>query len=246
MAKKKKRRRPPTRPAQAPEQGSARAVRKEEARKEREARIRRARRRVLLRRLSRVGIVIVLATLIAGFIYWRGGESRRQREQAAQAAERLGCSEVQDLPDEGREHLAADEPPPDYGSTPGTSGKHNAQPLPPDPRVYDQPFDTNLEARAVHNLEHGYVLLYYRQEGDAAVPRPIVDALADLANGEDQVILAPYPDLPDGESLAFASWTHLRTCPTVTADAADDVTAVARGFIDEFRDHSDAPEAPAL
>lgn len=245
MAKKKKRRRPPTRPAVRPEPTSARVERKEEARKEREARIRRARRRVLLRRLSRVGIVLLLAALIGVLIYWRGGESRRQRAEAAEAAERLGCSQVQDLADEGRQHLAAGEQPPDYGTTPGTSGKHNGSPLPPDPRVYDQPFDANLEARAVHNLEHGYVLLYYRAQDDAGVPDPIVDALADLANAEDQVILAPYPDLPDEQSLAFAAWTHLRSCPTVTADDANDVIAVARGFIDEFRDHSDAPEAPA-
>jgi Protein of unknown function (DUF3105) len=243
VAKKKKRRRPPTRPAQGPEQGSARAVRKEEARKEREARIRRARRRVLLRRLTKVGIVVVLATLIAGFIYWRGGESRRLREQAALGAERLGCGQAQDLPDEGREHLAAGEQPPDYGTTPATSGKHSGSTLPPDPAVYDQPFDTTIESQAVHNLEHGYVIMYYRQDGDAAVPQPTVDALADLANGEDQVLLAPYPDLPQGESLAFAAWTHLQTCPPVTPENTDDVVAVARGFIDEFRDHSDAPEA---
>jgi hypothetical protein len=246
VAKKKKRRRPAPRPAVRTEPSPARAERKEEARKEREARIRRARRRVLLRRLSRVGIVVVLATLIAGFIYWRGEESRRQRAEAAEAAERLGCSQVEDLPEEGRQHLAAGEQPPDYATTPGTSGKHNGQPLPADPRVYDQPFDANLEARAVHNLEHGSVLLYYRPQDDAGVPKSVVDALADLANAEDQVILAPYPDLPDEQSLAFAAWTHLRSCPTVTADDADDVIAVARGFIDEYRDHSDAPEAPAL
>jgi hypothetical protein len=219
--------------------------RKEEARKEREARIRRARRRVLLRRLSRVGIVVVLAALIAGFIYWQGGEGRRVNEAAARAAERLGCSEAQDLPDEGREHLATGEAPPEYGSTPGTSGKHNASQLPPDPAVYDQPFDTVLESRAVHNLEHGYVILYYRQDGDAALPTPTVNALADLANGEDQVLLAPYPDLPQGESLSLAAWTHLQTCPPLTPNDTDDVVAVAKGFIDRFKDGPDAPEAPA-
>lgn len=245
MAKKKKRRRPPTRPAIRPEPTSARVERKEEARKEREARIRRARRRVLLRRLSRVGIVLLLAALIGVLIYWRGGESRRQRAEAAEATQRLGCSQVEDLAEEGRQHLAAGEQPPDYGTTPGTSGKHNGSPLPADPRVYDQPFDATLEARAVHNLEHGYVLLYYRSQDDAGVPESVVNALADLANAEDQVILAPYPDLPDEQSLAFAAWTHLRSCPTVTANDADDVIAVARGFIDEFRDHSDAPEAAA-
>jgi hypothetical protein len=89
MAKKKKRRRPAPRPPARPEPSPARAERKEEARKEREARIRRARRKVLLRRLSRIGVVVLLAGLIAGFIYWRGGENRRLREAAAQAAQRL-------------------------------------------------------------------------------------------------------------------------------------------------------------
>jgi hypothetical protein len=246
VAKKKRKRRPPPRPAQAPQEGSARALRKEEARKEREARIRRARRRVLLRRLSRVGIVVVVAGLIAGFIYIRSGEDRRIREAAAQAAQRLDCGEAQDLQDEGNQHLAAGEAPPEYGTNPATSGRHNASPLPPEPAVYDQPFDVALEAQAVHNLEHGYVIMYYRQDGDGAVPQPTVDALADLANGEDQVLLAPYAELPEGESLAFAAWTHLQTCPPVTAETTDDVVAVARGFINRFKDSSDAPEAPAL
>jgi hypothetical protein len=190
-----------------------------------------------------VGIVIVLAGLIAGFIYWRGGETRRANEAAAAAVERLGCTEVQDLPEEGREHLAAGEPPPEYGTTPATSGKHNAATLPADPHVYEQPFDENLEAQAVHNLEHAYVIIYYRQEGDAALAADVVNALADLANGEDKVIMAPHPNLEEGHSLALAAWTHLQTCPRVTEADADDVLAIARGFIRTFRGGGDAPEA---
>lgn len=245
MAKKRRRRRPPPRLALSPEQAPARTARKEEARKEREARIRRARRRVLLRRLTRVGIVIVLAGLIAAFVYWNGAADRRMRAAAAAAADRLGCSEVQDPPDEGEGHLAPAEPPPDYGTSPATSGRHNQSPLPSEPQVYDQPFDAALEAQAVHNLEHGYVLLYYRQDGDAAVPNAAVNALADLTNSEDQVILAPYAELPEGQSLAFAAWQHLQTCPQVTPEDTDDVVAVGRGFITRFKDGSDAPEAAA-
>lgn len=194
----------------------------------------------MLRRLSRVGIVIVLAGLIAGFIYWRGGESRRQSQAAAAAAERLGCTDVQDLPDEGREHLGVGEAPPAYGTTPATSGKHNPATLPPDPHVYDQPFDENLEAQAVHNLEHAYVIIYYRQDGDGAPPKNVVDALAELANSENKVIMAPHANLPDGQSLALAAWTHLQTCPKVTdANAA---VALAKGFITKFRGGGDAPE----
>jgi hypothetical protein len=242
---KKKRRRPPPRPARPVERSPARAERKEEARKEREARIRRARRRVLLRRLTRVGIVVVLAGLIAGFIYWRGGESRRLNQAAAEAADRLGCTEVQDLQEEGRQHLAAGEPPPDYGTTPGTSGKHNGAPLPADPHVYDQPFDENLEARAVHNLEHGYVIIYYRQDGENALPRNVVNALADVANAENKVIMAPYPELPDRQSLVLAAWTQLQTCPPMTDADANSAVRLVDGFINRFRGGGDAPEPTA-
>ena len=242
MAKKKKRRRPAPRPAVRTEPSPARAERKEEARKEREARIRRARRKVLLRRLTRVGVVVLLAALIAGFIYWRGGETRRLNQAAAEAAQNLGCSGVEDLPDEGREHLAADEPPPDYGTTPATSGRHNASTLPPDPHVYDQPFDQTLESRAVHNLEHAYVIVYYRQDGPDALPEGVVNELSELANSENKVIMAPHAELPEGQSVALAAWTHLQTCPKVTAADADDVIAIARGFINGFRGGGDAPE----
>jgi hypothetical protein len=187
--------------------------------------------------------VVVLAALIAGFIYWRGGESRRLRAEAAEAAERLGCSDIQELRNEGREHLGPGEPPPNYGTTPGTSGKHGGGPLPPDPSVYDQPFDENLEAQAIHNLEHGYVLIYYRQDGDAALAENVVDALAELANGENKVLMAPYPELPEGRSLALAAWTRLQTCPTVTD--ADGVLAIASGFISQFRGGGEAPEPSA-
>jgi hypothetical protein len=243
MAKKKKRRRPAPRPPARPEPSPARAERKEEARKEREARIRRARRRVWLRRLSRLGIVIVLAALIAGFVLWSGRADRRVREAAAAAADRLGCTEVQDPRDEGEGHLGPGEPPPDYGTTPATSGRHNGQPLPPDPPVYDQPFDASLETQAIHNLEHGYVLIYYRQDGAGALPKNVVDALADLANGENKVILAPYAELPEGQSLALAAWRHLQTCPAVTE--ARGVVDLAKGFINSFRGGGDAPEPQA-
>lgn len=239
MAKKRRKRRPAPRPALRPEQAPARTERKEEARKEREARIRRARRRVLLRRLTRLGIVIVLAGLIAGFIYWRGGESRRLNEAAAAAADRLGCTDVQDSPDEGQQHLAPGDPPPSYGTTPGTSGNHAASPV-TGIQVLDSPVDPALETQLVHNLEHGYVIMYYRQDGEQALAQNVVNALADLAREENKVMLAPYPNLPDGDSLVFAAWTNLQTCPTVTD--ANAVMSVANAFINRFRGGGDAPE----
>jgi hypothetical protein len=47
----------------------------------------------------------------------------------------------------------------DYPDRPAAAGPHDASPLPPDPHVYAIPVP---ETRAVHNLEHAYVIIYYR------------------------------------------------------------------------------------
>jgi hypothetical protein len=245
LAKKKRKRRPPARPTPPQqEQGPARVERKEAARKEREMRIRRARRRVLLRRLVRLGALVLLVGVIAGFIYWRGGEGRRLREAAASAAERLACTEVQDPPDEGAGHLAPGDPPPAYGTKPAVSGRHDGSTLGTDIDVFEDPIDATLEPRALHSMEHAYVIMYYRQDGEAALPQNVVDSLADLARQENKVILAPYAEMPEGQSLALAAWRHLQTCPRVTD--AGSVVDMAKGFISQFRGGGDAPEPQAV
>src|SRR5438094_749670 len=80
---------------------------------------------------------------------------------------------------------------------PATSGPHDPSPLPIPPHVYPAPIP---ETKAVHNLEHGAVILYYRQSGDGALGQAIVDRLATIAKTSNNTILAPYPNLPSGAS----------------------------------------------
>lgn len=216
-----------------------RRARKEQARRERERRTRRARRRQTIRRVVRWGIVVAVAAAIVGFVYVQGTEERRLREQAAAAAERLGCSDVQDVPDEGASHLTPGQPPPDYGTVPAASGPHAGAPLPPDPHVYEQPVP---EPQAIHNLEHGYVLSYYREEGEEVLPGDVVERLADLAEDETKVIMAPYPSLEPGTSLALVGWTKLQECPEVTDPG--DMATVAQAFLGEGATEAPEPGAP--
>jgi hypothetical protein len=252
MAKKKRRkRRPGPRPggsAQAtatatesrPESPSNRQLRKELARKERERALKRARRRVRTRRLMRWGAVVVVLAAIAGFFVYRNIQAGRQQELAAAA---IGCGPIQTKQREVDETAAMDSvtrhsPPFAEGTNgvPVTAGAHSST-LPPEPHVYDNPVP---EENAVHNLEHGYVLIYYRQDGEEALPDDFRAALEDLAQGESKVIMAPYEGL-DG-SLALVAWGKLQMC-TVPAegDTGDGVT-VARWFIDQFRGGGLAPE----
>ena len=146
------------------------------------------------------------------------------------------CAPIQELPDQGRSHVpegAPIEPP----SRPATSGPHYPSWLDPAGPVIDQPVDQGLEGYAVHNLEHGYVFLYYRH---ARVPPATIDALAALARTEEKVMLARYEQLPPDAVVVFVAWQRLRICSE--AGHPDRVTGLARDFIERFR--GDAGVAP--
>jgi len=146
------------------------------------------------------------------------------------------CGEIQELPSEGRSHVP-DGAPIEPASRPATSGAHYASWLDPAGEVIDQPVDHGLEGYAVHNIEHGYVFMYYRP---ALVPPATIDALAGLARSEDKVMLARYERLPPDAAVTLVAWQRLRVC-TEAGDAAG-MTVVARDFIERFR--GDAGVAP--
>jgi hypothetical protein len=216
-----------------------RRSRKEQARREREQRIRRARRRRLLRRAVKWAAVVAVVGAVAAFVYVQGAAERRLRADAAAAADRLGCTSVEETPDEGADHLAPGQAVPEYATRPAASGPHAGAPLPPDPAVYEQPVP---EPQAIHNLEHGYVLIHYREEGEGSLPAEVVSELADLAEDEAKVIMAPYPDLEQGRSLALVGWTKLQQCPRVTDP--DDAITIARAFLSEGVSEAPEPGAP--
>jgi hypothetical protein len=213
---------------------SHRAERKEQARRERERRLKLARRRQRLRRARKWGVVAGAAAVIAviTFVSTRPSDIEAR---AARAAERIGCGEIEtaeDAPSEHAEPFAVGQ-----NGKPANVGNHNASPLPPEPDVYEQPIP---EPQAVHNLEHGYVILYYQAEGENALPDDVREELADLADAEEKVLLAPYDGLRQDTSLALTAWRKLQTCPP--PDNPDDAVATARGFIEQFRSGGLAPE----
>jgi hypothetical protein len=216
---------------------SERRERKELARQAREAARKRAQRSARIRRLTSFAVVGLI--VIGVFYFLNKAASPRGIPQAAvDAAAAADCTDVQtpasDAPgglhlDPGASYT--------YDRHPATSGYHDPTPLPIPPHVYTAPI---AETNAVHNLEHGAVIMYYRQSGDGALGQGIVDRMTTIANATDNVILAPYEQLPEGTALAFAAWNKLQTCPaSVTGSQAREV---ALGFIHAFVCTSNAPE----
>ncbi len=218
----------------------SRAEKKELARSEREAvrkQIVRAERR--RRVLWAVGIATVVG--VGAYLILNVASPGAISAEAQEVAQTAGCGDVQtpvaDAP--GGQHLASGESA-GYTQRPATSGPHDPSPLPNDPPVHTDPI---REENAVHNLEHGYVILYYRADGPDALGDDVVTRLASIAEQEDKVLVAPYPNLNEGTSLAITAWNKLWECPGTIV--ADDAATLANAFIDAYRGTSNAPEPNA-
>ncbi len=159
---------------------------------------------------------------------------------ALDAATAAGCDDLERpvIAEPSRSHLEAGAGF-DYPDRPPAAGPHDPNPLPPDPHVHGEPVS---ETRAVHNLEHAYVLIWYRPPSDGGLSGETIDALQTVARDEDRVIMAPYPDLPEGRALALVAWNTRWLCPAGLSP--QQATTMARSFVQAYRGTTNAPEAP--
>ena len=241
MAKKKRKRRPAptdaTRPASASNASAARREKKEAARQERERAQKAQVRRGALRRGLIGGLVGLLVFFAISWFTNRAPAAKPLSETATAAVAAAGCADlVQPEANPTSAHHPASEI--TYSQHPATAGDHDPTPLPDQPRIHTAPV---VEAQAVHTLEHGSVIMYYRAPGEpGGLSQPVVDALGTTATNSPATYLIPYPDLPEGTALAFTAWNQLITCPKgITSDQA---TTIATGFIDSFACTNNAPE----
>lgn len=250
MAKKKKRKRPagprPEAQRSAPATSAtttAKREHREAARERRQKQQKAVARRGAMRRAAIGGVVGLLVFVAFSYFTSRAPKSTPLSDATKAAAVAGGCADlVQPAASApGGLHLQAGQSY-TYDQHPATSGYHDPSPLPGQPRVYTTDDLANYrETMAVHSLEHGSVIMYYRPTGDPeGVPQPVVDRLGPIAQDNKASYLIPYPDLPQGTALAFTAWNQLLTCPAKISP--DQAATVAQGFIDSFACTNNAPE----
>jgi hypothetical protein len=113
-----------------------------------------------------------------------------------------------------------------YSTVPPTSGSHFVQPV-LDGRQYYSSADTPAVETLVHNLEHGYTVLWYLPSEEAARSGQLQE-LATLGNklapSQAKFIVAPwneaYGAFPSGKKYALSHWS-------ATTDASGKVSAQA-------------------
>lgn len=162
-----------------------------------------------------VGLLVVLGLLgylIGGFIVDRRTEAKLKQEAVAKLDE-LGCTPDAQQPDAGAGHIedAAKLPPRAvYPDRPATSGPHLGAPL-PGSGVFDELVDERL---LVHNLEHGYVNIYYAPDAPKEQVEEAADFVRDRLGGKNpKLILAPkHGEWTQDKKFAFVAWRYRQMC----------------------------------
>jgi hypothetical protein len=162
-----------------------------------------------------IGLVVAILLITLG----GGGTSTAS---AATTLKDAGCTfkTYKELPRSPHYQTLTPKTPPKWNSFPPTSGRHYVQPV-----IFGQYEEPVEEIQAVHNLEHGGVVIQYGSK----VPRSTVDELTSFYQDDaNALLLAPLPAL--GNKISLTAWTHLATCTSFDEKAF-------KAFRDEYRYH---------
>ena len=186
-----------------------------------------------------VGVLVIAAVgvLIRNQVAQNAELAAQEEEVAAQLTD-LGCTEDAEMPDQGAGHLgtaqlAANDPDTLDPDRPATSGQHIPNWI--ISGVYDEQVDERL---LVHNLEHGYVNVFYDDGADEEMVSAIDEWAQTQLDGDYQkVTVTPWEgDLPEDANVAFTAWNQRQLCEQFSTDVADVFTRAHHGL------SGDAPE----
>jgi hypothetical protein len=152
------------------------------------------------------GIGLVVLSVI-GFMVWQGVKPAAGESIPIMAG--------------GTQHIAVDSDPGQYNSDPPTSGPH--YPEEAKAGFYDTNNYTFPAGYLIHNLEHGYVIIWYNcdllDESACSELKSQIKAIMDELGGV-KLIAYPWPSLD--VPLALTSWGHLQKFETFDAAGAKD------------------------
>lgn len=206
------------------------------------------RRRTILVLGSAIVVVLILVGVVAFAIVDFRQDNPDELELIGVPAADASCGEVTSEDAEGvGEHVGPEAAPIAYETSPPSSGSHFAAPEFPAQPFYtaeDRPATESL----VHNLEHGYTILWYAEDLPAEQVEQL-QRISDIARGEaatgGKFIVSAWDDaygeLEEDAQVALSHWGadqgHRQYCGQVSGEAI-------QSFIDEYP-ASDAPEPGA-
>ena len=201
------------------------------------------------RTLTTTGIAVLVAAIVVALIVWeRQGEQGASSEPIGVALAQADCSDVENFPDQGQQHIDVGAPHEPYNSSPPSSGPHYSQPALPGFYPAELPPE-----QVVHNLEHGQIVIWYSPRLSDDVKDDIenyVERENDKSPGTTQPLLAvPFEGIEGGGSYAMTNWTNLQSCDEFSSEAVDEFRVMFQGLAPEqfappFRNGPTAATAP--
>jgi hypothetical protein len=194
-----------------------------------------------------VGLGLVAAAAVPAYLDNRNDPANKALSSFGVSTTAAGCGPVQNDPTTGGADHRPDGTTIEYAEVPPSSGPHWAAPAFPAREFYTAADRPQME-QLVHNLEHGYTIVWY----DDTVKGDDLQALKDIsasARGKDStrgkfIVSAwddAYGDLPEGKHVALSHWGakqgHRQLCGQVSGE-------VVNRFIEKFPS-TDAPEPNA-
>jgi hypothetical protein len=197
-----------------------------------------------------VGVGLIAAVAIPSYLKSQDDPKNKALSSFGVAASAASCGDVQtkDAGDSVGKHVA-DGTVEKYDTVPPSYGPHWAQPAYPAREFYTTRDRPEME-QLVHNLEHGYTIVWY----DKTIKGAQLDELKDIATRartEDAVgptgkfIVSAwdnaYGTFPSGKHVGISHWSakagNIQLCGKVSG-------AAVQSFIDDFP-ASDSPEPAA-
>lgn len=187
--------------------------------------------------LTMMGALVVGFLLIGAVLYSKWAPNRIGHVTGAgDAAKKAGCTGVRNDGSAGRTHVNDTVT---YKADPPSSGRHNPNPLPEQPQFFDRATAqrvAHFDERAVHNLEHGFVVGWY----DSELPAAEVAKLKTAAPENARFLAVPWTReaFLDDRHFVLTAWQRTQRCRTVSPEAISDFTT-------KYVNYKTAPEVNA-
>jgi hypothetical protein len=194
-------------------------------------------------------ICIVLALALLAYPVYLFVDDYRARnatiEDLGSSLAAAGCDPIAEHPATGNQEHVPEGTKVDYAQTPPDSGKHTPTPAPFTKHFYvaaDRPPVETL----VHNLEHGYTVVWYRADAPSEQTQNLERIAktfgSDDYNPADKFIAAPWSEadgagFPEGKSVVITRWTadpNNPSDPTKQQGVRQACTEVSGAAIKEF------------
>lgn len=171
-----------------------------------------------------IAVLIVAAAAYSPVKNWWDLRKYRDLDLAAIGAPATACQEVEEKKADGNQQHEATGTQITYTTAPPAFGAHwneaNVAPAPFNRKFYTEKDRPELEA-LVHNLEHGYTILWYDETAaDDSGTMSEIEAISDKFRASDtnfrfKFIAAPWTAddvkesgaFPDGEHIAYTHWS---------------------------------------